>query len=142
MRRKILLFLIAFSLAGCATIVRYTAYTGQVFPRKPGHYFITIYPSLPPFVVPSFQAIGKIEVSGYASEGVSPDVLAEKAKIIARQKGADAVINAKTEGVVFSGVDVVPGHFTRYHYHDAQYIPYSDTLFTFQGELIVFINET
>ena len=65
-------------------------------------------------------------------------MLTEQAKQIARNKGADAIINANTQIVPYGGAYVVPGRFGYYHYHPASYIPYGDTFLKFTGELIVF----
>jgi hypothetical protein len=61
--------------------------------------------------------IGKVSIEGFAGNGVSPETLTHQAKDIARKRGADAIINARTE--VF-----------RYYY--------GDSLLRFKGELIVF----
>ena len=143
MKRICLLLLTILSLAGCATSVRYVNYTDEKFLPKPQYYFITIYHDSqhPPSIQP-YSVIGRVEVSGYISDGVNPDTLTDQAKTIARKKGADAIINAKTESANYSGVYVASGYIA-YHrcyrsYHPTEYIPYSNTLLTFRGELIVF----
>ena len=67
-------------------------------------------------VIP-YYVIGKVSIEGFASNGVSPETLTNQAKEIARKRGADAIINARTE--VF-------------HYYDG------DALLRFKGELIVY----
>jgi hypothetical protein len=64
-----------------------------------------------------YYVIGKVSIEGFASNGVSPESLANKARIIARKRGADAIINAATEA---------------YRYY------YGDELLRFKGELIVY----
>ena len=64
-----------------------------------------------------YYVIGKVSIEGFASNGVSPESLTNQAKEIARKRGADAIINART--VVF-----------RYYGGDA--------LLRFKGELIVY----
>ena len=140
MKRMLLISLVALSLAGCATSVRYVNYTGQKFPPKDKYYFVTIYNAQPPSTVPVFNVIGRAEVSGLASNGISPESLLDQAKIIARKKGADAIINARTEMVEFGGVYAFSEHGGYYHhYHATEYVPYSDQRLTFKGDLIVFV---
>ncbi len=138
--KKIFLTLLALlSLAGCATSTRYLPYTDQREPAKPKYYFITVYfgNQQPPSSAP-YRVIGRVEIQGYASDGVNTDMLVEQAKNIAREKGADAIINANTQVVPYGGTYVVPGHFGYYYYHPTRYIPYGDTFLKFTGELIVF----
>ena len=95
-----------------------------------------------------------MEVSGHISNGVTPEELTQQAQAIARKKGADAIINVKTENFTYNGIETIPGHVS-YHpvvlegrhrdrvayverYHRTRYIPYSDTVLTFQGDLIIF----
>jgi hypothetical protein len=117
--RKTILFLglSAVLLAGCATSSNYINYTNQRFPAKDPYYTVNVYPeSQPQGASNPYYVIGKVSVEGFASNGVSPEGLANKAKIIARKRGADAIINAKTE--VF-------------HY-------YGDALLRFKGDLIIY----
>ncbi len=167
MKRIFFLLLGLIVCADCATQVNYVSYTAQKFPPKPKYYFVTIYPDskMPPSSEP-YVVIGRIDVSGNVSDGLTADKLMDKAKVIARQKGADAIINSKTETVNYGGLYMIPGHvnyrpvfigggyYGRYHHHygvgtvyapeyyPTRYVPYSDTLITFQGELIVFLPRT
>ena len=139
MKRILFTTVLVLALAGCATSVRYVPYTDQKTPPKPKYYFITVY--LASQKVPAsqpYRVIGKVDIQGYASDGVNPDMLTEQAKQIARNKGADAIINANTQIIPYGGTYVVPGHFGYYHYHPARYIPYGDTFLQFTGELIIF----
>ncbi len=164
MKKRLLLLMAVLVLAGCATNVRYVRYTSQDFPPKNKYYFITVYPQTPPVTHP-YQVIGEVEVTGEASNGTTLDKITDRAKVIARQKGADAIINAAAQSAPYSGVDVIPGHTTYYpavvagvhrhgrhrhqevatvyvpRYHRTQYIPYEDVLLSFRGELIVFNND-
>jgi hypothetical protein len=64
-----------------------------------------------------YYVIGKVSIEGFVSYGVTPESLTDQARGIARKRGADAIINARTE--VF-----------RYGY--------GDQLLRFRGELIVY----
>jgi len=137
--KKIILIFLVLNLAGCAANVRYIAYTEEKFPPKPKYTLINVYPvsqHLP--ASQPYQVIGKVEIQGYASDGTTPDMLVEQAKSTARKKGADAIINASTQVMPYTGTYVIPGHFGYYHYHHARYIPYQNTLLEFTGDLIVF----
>ncbi len=118
MPRKILLLtLVVLALAGCATSTSYVNYTEQRFPPKDEFYTVNVYPeSQVQSASNPYYVIGKVSIEGFASNGVSPETLTNQAKVIARKRGSDAIINAKTE--VF-------------HY-------YGDVLFRFKGELIVY----
>lgn len=131
--------MVALGLAGCALNTRYMSYTDLTYPPKPNNYFITVYPvsqQLP--AAKPYQVIGKVEIQGYLSDGATPDMLLEQAKSIARRKGADAIINANTQAMPYTGTYVIPGHMGYYYYHPARYIPYQNTLLEFTGDLIVF----
>ena len=138
MKRILMLLWVALSLAGCATSVRYVNYTGQTFTPKDKYYFITVYVAQPPSTAPVFTVIGRVEVSGLASNGISPESLMDQAKIIARKKGADAIINARTDVAEFGGVYAFSER-RYYHYRATEYAPYSDERLTFRGDLIVFV---
>jgi hypothetical protein len=104
--------------AGCATATRYVHYTQQRFPPKEKSFTVNVYPESQSLGAANpYYVIGKVSVEGFASNGVSPDSLSRQAKEIARKKGADAIINAKTEA---------------YRYY------YGDELLRFKGELIVY----
>ena len=119
MRKKILLLgVCALVLAGCATSTRYVSYTAERFPPKDELYTVNVYPSSPPPAVGNpYYVIGNVSIEGFVSNGVSPEGLANQAREIARKRGADAVINAKT---------------VAYHYYGG------DALLRFKGELIVY----
>jgi len=105
-------------LAGCATSTRYDNYTSRRFPPKDELYTVNVYPESQVLGAANpYYVIGKISIEGFVSSGVNPGSLTNQAKEIARKRGADAVINAKTE--VF-----------RYYY--------GDELLRFTGELIVY----
>jgi len=139
MKRILLPFILILGLAGCAVNARYVAYTDQRFPAKSGYYFVNIYPEnqVPKFTEP-YRVIGRVEVSGHASEGVNPDMLADKARNVARAKGADAILNVRAEAANYGGMNVIPGHCGYRRCRPPEYYPYNDTLFTFRGELIAF----
>ena len=139
MKRIFLLFWAVLLLAGCATTVRYVNYTDQKFPPKQKYYYITVYESQPPSSIQPFQILGRVEVSGLVNNGVTPDTLIDQARHIARVKGADAIINARTEATIYNKIDEAPGYFGRRHYHPGGYIIYGERLLTFRGELIVFV---
>jgi len=118
MKMKILfLGLMVLGLVGCATSTRYVYYTDQRFPPKDQYYNVNVYPQTQALAASTpYYVIGKVSIEGYASYGVTPEMLANQARNIARKKGADAVINAKTEII----------HYWR------------DALLRFTGELIVY----
>ncbi len=140
MKKTILFVLAALILAGCATSVRYVRYTDEKLPPKPKYYFITVYDAQPPTTNAAYRIIGKVEISGYTNAGVTPEMLLDQAKAIAVKKGADAIINARTQAFDYSGVDVSPGYFHHHFYRPPAYYYYTNTLLTFSGELIVFQN--
>jgi hypothetical protein len=116
-KRILLLGLLVLGLVGCATSTRYVHYTDQRFPPKDQYYNVNVYPytqALP--VANPYYVIGKVSIEGYASYGVTPEMLTNQARRVARQKGADAVINSKTEII----------HYWR------------DALLRFTGEFIVY----
>ena len=115
--RILLLGLIMLGLAGCATSTRYVYYTDQRFPPKDPYYNVNVYPQTQALAATNpYYVIGKVSIEGYASYGVTPEMLANQARNIARKKGADAVINSRTEII---------------HY-------WHDTLLRFTGEFIVY----
>ena len=119
MRRQVLfLGLFVLVLAGCATSTRYVNYTDQQYPPKDQFYAVNIYPETQPLGASRpYYVIGKFSIEGFASNGVNPETLSNRAKVIARKRGADAIINARTE--IF-----------RYYSGDA--------LLRFKGELVVY----
>jgi hypothetical protein len=119
MPNKILILaLIVLSLAGCATSTRYVNYTNQRFAPKEEYFKINVYPQSQALGAQNpYYVIGKISVDGFSSYGVTPETLTNQARKIARKRGADAIINART--LVY-----------RYYYGDA--------LLRFIGELIVY----
>jgi hypothetical protein len=145
---------VVLALAGCATTVRYFPYTSQKLPPKPSDYPVMIFAQgQHPTASQSYVVIGKVNVSGHVSDGLTPDDLMNKARAIARKKGADGIINVKTQNFDYKGIYEVPGHVSYHavgfagrhrdvvyveHYHPTRYIPYSDTLLSLEGELIVF----
>jgi hypothetical protein len=118
MKKQILVLgLLGLILAGCATSTRYVNYTDQRFPPKDQYFTVNVYPASQALGASNpYYVIGEIAIEGYASNGVSPETLTLQAKGIARKRGADAIINSKTE--IF-----------RY---------YGDELLRFKGELIVY----
>jgi len=119
MKNKVLLLgFIALVLAGCATSTRYVSYTPQRFSPKDALYAVNVYSQAQPLAASNpYYVIGKVFVEGFASNGVSPETLTNQAKKIARKRGADAIINARTEAYRYYG---------------------GDELLRFKGELIVF----
>ena len=114
----LLLGLFVMVMAGCATSARYISYTTQQFPPKDKMYAISVYPSTQaPAVSNPYYVIGKVSIEGFASSGVNPDSLTNQAKEIARKRGADGIINARTEIIPYYG---------------------GDELLRFKGELIVY----
>ena len=118
MKMKILLLgFVALILAGCATSTRYVDYTDQRFPPKDQYFAVNVYPETQAIPAANpYYVIGKVSIEGYASDGVTPETLANQARRMARKRGADAIINSRTEII-------------RY-WHDA--------LWRFRGELIVY----
>jgi len=119
MQKKILLIgLFVLVLAGCATSTSYHSYTYQRFPPKDALYTINVYPESQALGASNpYYVIGKVSVEGFAGDGVNPGSLTNQAKVIARKRGADAIINAKIE---------------EFHYY------YGEALLRFKGELIVY----
>ena len=119
--RILLLGLLVLGLAGCATSVRYDKYTDQRFPPKDQYYAVNVYPETQALPAANpYYVIGKVSIEGYASYGVTPEMLANEARNVARKRGADAIINARTEII--------------HYWHDA--------LLRFKGELIVYTPAT
>ena len=118
MKMKILLLgFVVLILAGCATSSRYDQYTAQRFPPKDQYYVVNIYPEAQALPASNpYYVIGKVSIEGYASDGVTPETLANQARSIARKRGADAIINSRTEII-------------RY---------WRDAVLRFKGELIVY----
>jgi hypothetical protein len=138
MKKIILILLVVLSLAGCAISTRYMSYTKQRSPAKPKDYSITVYPaSQRPPASQLYRVIGKVEVQGYASDRVSLDTLTQEAKNIAREQGADAIINADRLTKSYNGPFVVPGYYGDYH-EPVVYARNGDTFLKFTGELIIF----
>ncbi len=119
MQKKILwLGLIVLVLAGCATSTRYVSYAAQRFPPKDPYYNVSVYSAAQPLSTANpYYVIGQVSIEGFASNGVTPATLTAQAQKIARQRGADAIINAST---------------TAFRYYGG------DALLRFKGELIVF----
>jgi hypothetical protein len=144
MKKLWILLALIITVLGCATNVHYARYTDQTFRPKPKYYPITVYPREErPSAAEPHTIIGRVDISGEVEDGVTPDTLLDRAKEIARKKGADAIIGAKTEQVQYNGVYVEEQyHHGRYdhrlHYLGPAYIPYTNTLLRFRGELIVF----
>jgi hypothetical protein len=115
---KLLLGLIVLVLAGCATSTRYISYTPQRFPPKDASYVVNVYPESQALPASNpYYVIGNVSIEGFASSGVSPMSLTNQAKEIARKRGADAIINVRTEMFRYYG---------------------GDALLRFKGELIVY----
>src|SRR5208283_4207943 len=115
--RVLLLGISMLILAGCATSTRYVEYTDQRFPPKDPYYVVNVYPETQALPVANpYYVIGKVSIEGYASDGVSPETLANQARSIARKRGADAIINSRTEIIRYWG----------------------DAVLRFKGELIVY----
>jgi hypothetical protein len=118
MFKKILLGLIILGLAGCATSTRYVSYTSQRFPAKESFDAINVYSESQALDAKNpYYVIGQISIEGFASSGVSPETLTSQAQVIARKRGADAIINAKT---------------VAFHYYNG------DSVLRFKGDLIVY----
>jgi len=139
MKRFFPIMIAVLSLAGCAVNTRYVSYTDQQFQPKGKYYFISIYPEsqTPPLAQP-YRVIGRVETAGLIGEGVNADTLEDKARAIARAKGADAVINVRTEAAAVGGTEVIPGRCGYYHCRPTEYVSHVDTLLRFRGELIAF----
>ncbi|MDE1920862.1 MAG: hypothetical protein KGI24_05370 [Candidatus Omnitrophica bacterium] len=123
MKTKLLILGLAFLvLAGCATSSSYVSYTYQQFAPKDKYYTVDVYPASQTMgTVRPYYVIGKVSVEGFASDGATPAMLTSQAQKIARHKGADAIINAKTMSY-------------RYYY-------YGDALLRFTGQLIVYTHQ-
>ncbi len=138
--KNILVMLLLLGLAGCATSARYVPYTDRKLPAKRQFDSLAIYPQNSPPIAQPYAVLGRIEVEGYASDGVTPDTLTDRARVIARKRGGDAIINAKTEVVQYEGAYVTPGYVGRRHYHPGYVVPYSNDLLRFRGELVQFVS--
>jgi len=139
MKKILSLILMVAVFAGCATTTRYFSYTQTKYPPKSGHDPVAIFTGAPKLPASRpYAVIGKVDIQGYASDGVSPETLMGQAQTAARKKGADAIINAISQTVPYAGAYVIPGHFGRYRYHPARYIPYQNALLEFSGDLVVF----
>ncbi len=119
LKKVLLLGLIILGLAGCATSTSYVNYTTQRFPPKDEFYTVNVYSQSQALGAGRpYYVIGKVSIEGFAGNGVNPGSLTNQAKEIARKRGADAIINARTEEF-------------RYYY--------GDVLLRFKGELIVYV---
>jgi hypothetical protein len=117
-KRILFLGLFVLILAGCATSTRYVNYTTEQFPPKDPLYNVNVYPQSQALPASNpYYVIGQVSIEGFASNGVSPEVLTSQAREIARRRGADAIINARTMA---------------FRYYDG------DALLRFKGELIVY----
>lgn len=117
-KRFLFLGLSVLILAGCATSTRYVNYTDQRFPAKDEFYTVNVYSQSQPLSASNpYFVIGKVSIEGFASNGVSPESLTNQAKLIARKRGADAIINAETQVFRYYG---------------------GGSLLRFKGELIVY----
>ncbi len=78
------------------------------FPPKDQYYTINVYPESQAVGANNpYYVIGKISIEGFASNGVTPETLTNQAKEIARKRGADAIINARTEVFRYYGGDAL-----------------------------------
>jgi len=117
-KRILFLGLFVLILTGCATSTRYVNYTLQRYPPKDPSFIENVYPESQALGAANpYYVIGNISIEGFASNGVSSESLTNQAKVIARKRGADAVINARTEAFRYYG---------------------GDALLRFKGELIVY----
>ena len=109
MKNKMLVLgLFVLVLAGCATSTRYVNYTDERFPSKDPLYAVSVYsPTQVLDASHPYYVIGKISIEGFASNGVSPESLTNQAQKIARKRGADAIINARTEMFRYYGGDAL-----------------------------------
>ena len=107
-KRILFLGLCVLILAGCATSTSYVNFTSQRFVPKDQSYIVNVYPATQTLGTANpYYVIGKFSIEGFASSGVSPETLIDRAKVIARKRGADAVINAKTEAFRYYGGDLL-----------------------------------
>jgi hypothetical protein len=122
MQKKILsMGLMVLFLAGCATSTSYVNYTYHTFPPKDPGFAVNVYPvNQSPGAGKPYYVIGKISIEGFAGNGVSPEKLTNQAILIARKRGADAIINSKT---------------AMFRYYDG------DALLRFTGDLIIYSPE-
>ena len=80
----------------------------QRFPPKDEFYTVNVYPESQALAASNpYYVIGKVSIEGFASNGVSPETLTNQAKEIARKRGADAIINARTEVFRYYGGDAL-----------------------------------
>ena len=140
MKKLLSLFMVVLSLVGCAVNTRYVAYTDQQFLPKTRYYFISIYleGQTPPLSQP-YRVIGRVEAEGLVGDNVNSDILTDEAKSIARARGADAIINARTETTTYGGTEVIPGHCGYRHCRPTEYVSRVETSLRFRGELIAFM---
>ena len=139
MKRAFLLFLFLLGFTGCAVSSHYVNFTEHKFSPKPKDYVINTYKTSDQApATGTYYVIGQLELSGYASAGITPSYLLRRAQAIARKRGADAIINVVSENFSDTEVYARPGYFGRRYYHPREYVAYGDALLTMHGDLIVF----
>lgn len=110
--KKTILFFVTILLCGCAATSRYIPYTQEQFRPKKADYPIDIFKEGPK-PHRNYKIIGRIEVYGDTSYGLNWEDIYNKMLQIARGKGADAIINYKSEYKEYAGKINMPG-YTRY----------------------------
>ena len=139
MKRTLFLFLFLLGFTGCAVSSHYVKYTDHKFSPKPKDYMVSIYKASDhSLAAGSYYVIGQLELSGYASSGITPSYLVRRAKAIARRRGADAIINVVSENFADNEIYARPGYFGRHYYHPREYVAYGDALLTLRGDLVVY----
>ena len=153
MKRLLILLIISSFILGCAT-------TSKRFPQKAKIYTIPFYEGVPDFER-TYEVIGNLQVEGNTSDGTNWKSVYDKAVAIAKQRGAEAVINVKSEYQPYHSVTFSPGYTTyhsttthhsygRHHvthtrnvpiHHPPTIIPYNAAILRYRGDLIVFQNQ-
>jgi len=109
MKKISLFFAFLFVISGCAAVSRYVPYTHEQFQSKKADYAIDIFKEGPK-PHRNYKIIGRIEVHGDTSYRLNWEDIYNKMLQIAREKGADAIINYKSEYTNYYGTINMPGH--------------------------------
>ena len=110
MRRFFIAIMVGITIVGC-TSSRYISYTTQTFPPKPSSYKVPFYNGRP-YLGRKYKIIGELYVSGDTQSFAGWNDIYNKARAEARKRGADAVIDVKTDYQEYSGVNYIPGSTT------------------------------
>ncbi len=97
-------------LSACTT-ANYYSHISETFPPKSRKYVMPIYEGTPDLGKP-YKIIGNFEVQGNTDNCASWNDVLNKAKGLARKKGADAIVNMKTDSQAYNTAVYIPSYTT------------------------------